>query len=577
MFVSRLIAFLFVVVVGGFVALATILRDPADTATRLAVDLDIKSVELATEPLDTLAAGFSKGDLATSATTLRSEVAALVTDILLANVQIKLPRPQVHDMVDLAVADRLDEQTVMGLAGLLAPEDQEEGDNDDPEGARISVLALSEDEQRIVNFGDAVGQIAIEALLAVQGEDGPLAIALNEANLPPMHDAVRPRLTRLQRVAYRTIAQEAYTPRVEATGATEVYRRAEIRARTSSPVEAIFVDKGDFVERGQTLATLQEDGRDAQRLQAMASIAQARASVQSAQAALDSAVAQISQAETSVADARESQSDVIDLGDFASDTQRRNAEFAVTQALDSLNVAKAGRAQAEAGLVEARANLESAEANLVQIDLDIDRLVIQAPYAGRIERRAVELGSLVNAGEAVFTLADMDPMIVTAAVSDQVRQTLSLGDEVDLTIGDGSTALALSGPISLIDTTSDAATRTFEVEVEVANPLVDGQPKIADNQFATLTLASPPRAMYRIPQSALTSASLELDDEGTTGLLLVGAEDRVEFVEVTFADYNDGGELLIDAARLGAGPIRLIVGRGGFVKIGDLVNPREQE
>ena len=575
MFVSRLIAVLFVVVVGAFVALATIFRDPADTATRLAVDLDIQSIELATEPLDALAAGFDEGDLAASATVLRTEITDLVTQMLLENLQVGLTRAQVSDMVGAEVADHLDAEAVESLASLLAPADQDAAA--DPEGTRVSVLALSEEEQRTVNFGDALGQIAIEALLAVQRENGPLATALNEAELPPMQDAVRPRLTRLQRIAYRTIVQENYTPRIEATGATEVTRRAQVRARTSSPVEAIFVDKGDFVERGQTLATLHEDGRNAQRLQAEASIAQAEAGLQSAQAALNSADAQISQAETSLADANESRSDILDLGDFASDTQRRNAEFGVTQALDSLNVAASGRAQAEAGLAEARANLESAKANLVQIDLDIDRLVIRAPYAGRIEQRAVELGSLVNAGEELFTLADMDPMVVTAAVSDRVRQTLRLGDQVDLTIGDGPTALALRGPITLIDTTSNAATRTFEVEVEVANPRIDGQPQIADNQFATLTLASPPRPMYRIPQSALTSASLELDEDGTTGLLLVGADDRVKFVEITFADYNDGGELLIDAARLGAGPIRLIVGRGGFVKIGDLVNPREQK
>ena len=580
MFVSRLIAALFVVVVGGLVFLATLLRDPADSATRLPADLDIENVDLPSAPFDALAAAYApfEGDEALAATQnlAREQLNQLISE----NLVTELDGDTLSALINDAIEERITQRKVAELNDILTDgvpdEEVDEGEEALEEEAPgpINPLVLTAEEQRVINFGDAVATETIEIFLGLQTAKGGLTRALEAAELPELKTAIRPRLKRLPRVTYLEIAQEDYTPLAEVTGSTAVNRRTDVRARTGSPVEEILVDTGDMVASGDVLIRLADDGRQAQRLQALASIAQAEANLISAEANIDASTAQISQAETSLSDAKETEADIIELGDFASDTQRRNAASGVLQAEQNLAVARSGLAQAEAGLAQAQASLESAEAALVQIDLDIERLTIRAPFAGRIEDRSVELGASVNPGDAVVRLTDVEIMLAQAQVSDRLRQDVSLGDMAQVRVGDGDTALYLEGPITLIGATSNAATRTFLVEVELQNEISDGELLIVDNQFAKVTFAKESEPMYRIPQSALTSASVAGSSDGTTGLLTINDENKVTFTEITFADYNEGGELLIHADRLGAGPIRLIVGRGGFVEVGDQVDAR---
>lgn len=572
MFVSRIVAALFALAVLVFVSVATFLKDPADSATRLPAELDIVNIDLATEPFDALAPAYDAFDLAAAGAATRTLMTDQLTHLFINDLDLALSDEETAQIVAQTVASEISDQDIEAFQAILTfatPEGTlgqdgkaaEEMTEDTTEAvteaaaedaaadpAPTNALVLTAAEQRVVNFGDVIGARAADLMLAMQLPEGALAIALADQDLPALTSAIRPRLTRVQRVAYLAVPVETYIPLVEVTGSTAANRRTNIRARTGSTVDQIFADRGDYVQAGQVLLTLNEDGREAQRLQASATIAQAEA--------------QFAQAETSLSDAEEAQADLIALGEFASAAQLRNAGSAVDQAFQNLNVA--------------RANLAQAEANLVQIDLDIDRLTITAPFSGRIETRTVEAGGAVNPGDSLFALADFETMIVTARVSDSLRQTLSLGDMAEVIVGDSDPAQSFTGPITLIDTTSDAATRTFEVEVELANPIHNGQPTIVDNQFATIIFAQDAEQIVRIPQSALTSASIAANAEGTTGILTVDADDRVAFTEITFADYAQGGELLINADRVGGNDIRLIVGRGGFVKIGDLVNAREK-
>ena len=583
MIVSRIVAAAFVLIILAFVIVATALKDPADSATRLPADVDVRSIELASEPFDLLAKAYENFDIAAAGEKTRTLIAEQLTNLAVRDLDFGLDPNLIAQLIGTYVEQNVTDEDIeqfhaVLVHGVPTVETDQISEQDDEAGQSGSTnpLVLSASEQRVINFGDTVGTKATELMLAMQVENGIFDEAIEGQQNPALKTAIQPRLTRVQRVAYLEIPVEMYRHRDEVTGSTSVNRRSQVRARTGSTVARIYADRGDYVDAGQVLLTLDEDGRQAQRLQAVAAIAQAEANLISAEAAIGSAQAQFAQAETSLQDAQDSQADVLALGEFASATQQRNAASAVDQAVQSLNVAQAGLAQAEANLAQSQATLESARASLVQIDLDIDRLTVTAPFSGRIETRNVESGSSVNPGETLFVLADFETMIATARVSDRLRQTLTLGTIAEVIVGDRDQAQSFKGPITLIDSTSDPATRTFEVEVELTNAFDKGQPKIVDNQFATLVFSQDPEPMYRVPQSSLTSASITSKPDGTTGLLTIDSENRMAFTEITFADYNDGGELLIHQNRLGPEPIKLIVGRGGFVKIGDRVMGRQQ-
>ena len=573
MFVSRLIAALFVVVVGGIVFLATSLRDPADSAVRLPAELEVETVSLPSAPFDALAQAYAPFE-AEQALAATIRLAQEQLGRLLPALKPELGQTGLDRVIEEAVQSHFTATKIAELHDLLSEERRTGQRATSSGGTSANPLVLSAEEQRVITFGDAVAAEIIAIFTGLQSAEGGLTRALEQAGLPALQSAVRLQIKRWPRVVYEEIAQEEYTPLVEVTGSTAVNRRTQVRVRTGSTVEEVLVDAGDMVESGDILVRLADDGRQAQLLQARASIAQAEANLLSAQANIDVSTAQISQAETRLSDARDAQSDIVALGDFKSETERRNAVSAVLQAEQDLAVARSGLTQAQAGLAQAQASLQGAQAAQVQIELDIGRLTVRAPFAGRIEERFVELGAAVNPGDPVVRLADVATMLVQAQVSDRLRRDLHLGDSALVSIGDGATAVQLEGPITLIGTTSDANTRTFVVEVELQNDITAGAPLIVDNQFAKVTFAKARAPVYRIPQSALTSASITGSSDVITGLLTLDEDDRVTFNEINFADYNEGGELLIHADRLGTGPIRLIVGRGGFVDIGDQVDAR---
>lgn len=584
MLISRLVAALFVLVVVVFVAVSTLVRDPAASASRLPADLDVQNVELASEPFDQLAIAYQGFDLETARIETHDLITSQAVSLIEQHLAPDLPTSTLNDLAKAEVSARVSDMDIEAFNALIDVEENTEEDQ-----GVANVLAITAEEQRVLNFGDQVGTKTLEVINALQAEDGPLASELSALDKDPVTTAIRPRLTRLQRVAFKNIPLETLAPETTVSGSTSADRRTDIRARTGSPVAEILVDRGTRVSAGQTLVILDMDDRQARRLQATASIAQAEAgliqaeaNVSAAEAAIAAAAAQVTQAETSLSDAEEGLSDVLDLGEFASASNRRAARSAVEQAEQALAVAQSGRAQsdaslsqAKAGLAQSAATLESAKAALVQIDLDIERLEIKAPFDGLIEQTFVEIGASVNPGEAVVRLADLSTILVSARVSDSIRAGLRLGQTADVLIGDGPGQVAAQGEIVFIDSASDSQTRTFEVQVELANTFAeDGQVQIVDNQFAQITFKGTQEALYRIPQSALTSSSVGLSDAGATGLLTLDDDSRVVFTPIDYADYNDGGELLIRGDRIAGETLRLIVGRGGFVKPGDQVDAR---
>ena len=604
MFISRIVAAGFVLIVGALVTVFTLLSNPNEGATRLPVELDLEPVELAAEPFDRLASVYSEGeDVALAATRdlVSAELLILLetTEELTLGLSIETIKNLVTQEVEAAIGrDEIrafEEELTRGIPTVEATELEAARLAANPAPKATSILTLSPEERRIIAFGNLIASRAVQILLNLQAVNGPFAQALEQSGQLEMITGISARPTRIPRVAVRTIEAKAFIPVRQTPASTAVQRRTDVRARTGSPVAEILVDRGDDVEVGQILMVLDTDDRPARRAQALASIAQGEAGILqaeanrvSAEAGVISAQAQVSQAETTLKDARDNFTDTQNLVEAGArgTNALRDAQVRVDQAVQSLSVAEAGLAQAEASLAQveasaaqAEASLQSAQASLEQIDLDIERLTITAPFAGRIEDRFVELGSAVNPGEPVVRLAQMDTIKITAQVSDSVRNDLSLGQDIEVTIGESKEHL--KGPITFIGATSGDNTRTFEIQMEIENARdADGKFVYVDNQFATAFFPAPERTVFRIPQSALTSATILDDGEGETGLRVIETQDgkdMVAFLPINQSDFGEGGYLLIEPARLNDAEIlRLIVALGGFVDIGDRVFAREE-
>ncbi len=259
---------------------------------------------------------------------------------------------------------------------------------------------------------------------------------------------------------------------LEVRGRTEADAIVEVRAQTGGILEKRLVEKGQTVVAGDLLCVIERGARRANLAKAKASLKQAEIDLQA---------------------------------------QARLAErgFAARNDIAAL----------EAGLDAARAVVAEAE-------LELSRTEIRAPIAGTVQDPLADAGDVLAAGDTCVTVIDSDPMKVVGQVSEREIGALSEGMRADVRLVSG---LTVDGVIDYIAPSADAATRTFRVEIRLANE--DG--RIKDGVTAVANVPLPTSRAQLV-----SSAYLTLDDDGRIGVQIVDDDDIVRFrpVEVIGAE-----------------------------------------
>ncbi|MEQ4701542.1 secretion protein HlyD [Providencia rettgeri] len=108
---------------------------------------------------------------------------------------------------------------------------------------------------------------------------------------------------------------------------------------------------------------------------------------------------------------------VISANDLDNAKNNRNQAFAALQAAqDKLNQYQSGFRQEE--IAAARGEWLQAEAAVAQAELDLQDTVLTAPSSGTILTRAIEPGTIIGAGNTVFSVTLTNPVWVRAYVSE---------------------------------------------------------------------------------------------------------------------------------------------------------------
>ncbi|MCL0010250.1 secretion protein HlyD [Providencia rettgeri] len=108
---------------------------------------------------------------------------------------------------------------------------------------------------------------------------------------------------------------------------------------------------------------------------------------------------------------------VISANDLDNAKNNRNQAFAALQAAqDKLNQYQSGFRQEE--IAAAQGEWLQAEAAVAQAELDLQDTVLTAPSSGTILTRAIEPGTIIGAGNTVFSVTLTNPVWVRAYVSE---------------------------------------------------------------------------------------------------------------------------------------------------------------
>jgi len=253
---------------------------------------------------------------------------------------------------------------------------------------------------------------------------------------------------------------------LEISGALAPRSRVAVKSKLPGTIERMFVDIGDAVSMGQTIATIDRREIDAQMEAAVATVAVTKAALETAEANLASAVLEHDRAKT-----------LFDKG--ALPRQRLDgAETAHRAAVAQRDLATANLAQSNAALRRTREVQSNA--------------TVTSPVNGFVVERNYDSGSTPG-DKPIVVVADLREMKLEAGVSELEAGRLRVGMKAAVSV-QAKPGQAFAGQLAAIAPEVDERNRHIKIDVRVPN---DGR-----------TLLSGMYATARIAEAAATNVVL---------------------------------------------------------------------
>lgn len=333
----------------------------------------------------------------------------------------------------------------------------------------------------------AIAVLIATAAWVATGEFSSVGSAADEA------DEARQEARQEEQAPPRTVAV-VDPPRIEhsrairISGHTDADKRAVLATRAAGIVEELPVRLGSQVKRGELIAKLEAEGKEA--------------AVETARQVL---------------------------------AQRQAEANAARNLAERGSIPKLQLDNAMSALALARSQLEAAEA-------DLDRNILRAPFDGVIDKVDVELGSAVQPGTPVATILNLDPVLAKGEVSERDLAHVRPGNRAEVRLVNGQ---EVEGELRHVSRDATAATRTFRVEVAIPNE--DGD--VPAGMTAEIVLRADAVSAVVLPRSVVTLSSdgdlgiravdadnkvvffpVDLVDDTPSGLILGSIPDDVRII-----------------------------------------------
>ena len=294
------------------------------------------------------------------------------------------------------------------------------------------------------------------------------------------------------------------------SGSLTPERSATIRSEMTGAVVQTYAEAGQRVSAGQSLAQLDAAVLRDQQLSARGAVTTAQSSY-----------------------------------DIAQREQSRNATLEKAGAIAERDLERSRNA-----LIAAQGQLATARAQLANINKQLDKASVQAPFAGVVSQRQVNAGDVVSPGTALFTVVDPGSMQLEASVPADALAQVRVGMAVEFKVN-GYPNRSFTGRITRVNPTADPVTRQVKIVASIpnaGNTLVGGL--FAEGRVASVTRAAPMVPLGAVDERGLRPYAIRLR-AGTIQKVDVtlGIRDAAsETVEIT-AGVVPGDTLLLGTAR----------------------------
>ncbi|MRS19235.1 biotin/lipoyl-binding protein [Enterobacteriaceae bacterium RIT692] len=262
-----------------------------------------------------------------------------------------------------------------------------------------------------------------------------------------------------------------------------------IAPKAAGYVVKLLVRDNQRVKQGDLLVEIDARDSEAQRDQAKAQLGLAQAQLHQAQAQLAlSRVQYPAQRDQALADQAKAQANLLNAqADYSRQrgvdpraTSQRNIDTAAAQLRSAEAQLQSAKAQVEVASqvklqirqqetnVEAREQqVEQAQAQLNTAELNLSYTQVRAPYDGFVTKRNVHLGTLVQAGSALFSLVSPE-IWINANFKESQLARMKPGDKVEISV-DAWPDMKLEGHVDSVQMGSGSRFSTFPAENATGN------------------------------------------------------------------------------------------------------------
>jgi multidrug efflux system membrane fusion protein len=297
--------------------------------------------------------------------------------------------------------------------------------------------------------------------------------------------------TRNFKVVVQEITARAYPNTIILQARSEADKLVTVASETGGTISQLPVSKGSFVQKGQIICRIDVGARAAQ-------LAQARAQ-----------------------------------------RDARKIEFNAAQKL-----VKQGH-MSKSQMAAAQAAFDASVAAVKSALVELERTKIRAPFDGILDRQPVKIGHYMSPGQPCGTIIDKDPLLVVGYISENQINRIAIGATGQAKLSSGEVA---QGKVRYIAESPNLTTRTFRVELEVANKDL----QLRDGMTAELTINAGEVVASRVPQSVLTLAG-----DGRLGVRVL-QNNRVVIRPIQIIKDDQDGAVVT-----GLGASEMVIVRGG--------------
>lgn len=245
-----------------------------------------------------------------------------------------------------------------------------------------------------------------------------------------------------------------------AVGNVEAYSIVSVRPQVSGQLQEVFVQDGQYINKGQKLFQIDPRPLDAQVAQVQATLARDRAQ-------LSQATANLARDSANEKYAREQANRYVTLfkeGVVSRDDQDRFAANADAGA--QLVLAD------QAAIESAKAQIQADTANLSNIQLQLSFTTIFSPISGRAGNVTIKAGNIVTANQTeLLSIAQVTPIYVTFSVPEarlpEIQNYMITGKlSVEATAQDNKPEF---GSLTFVDNNVDSTTGTIKLKGTFTN------------------------------------------------------------------------------------------------------------